>query len=317
MPTFDFEAAVQAPFRMRPGLRRLAPGAPQLHALDPRGAVFAEKLAALATAPDDALCMVDGVDGQDALRALAAEAARQCPAAIVRDDAAAHAVVAPVLGWRVDRDGAQHAAGSAPHAAAGACLARLPAPLRLAGLLALALHEDFALVDGATGTLPLLAVCLPSHWSPRAKLGRHFTEVHAPVADNALLLAAADGLLRLACGAERWERFVWTVTPQPHHDAHPARHPRPAWTADDDAALAAQAHWRTERQSFLPMPDRQLAWFLIEVHVAPLAQAIDTPARAAALHAAIASMGEAVLAYRGLATARASLLRWLAARATA
>lgn len=315
MSTFDFEAAVQAPFRMQPGLRRLRPGAPLLHALDPSGAVFAQKLAALAAAPDDAVCMVDGgCDVRDALQALAAEAALQCPGAVVSDGGT---VTAPALGWRVERNGSVLHVGGTPHAAAGACLARLPVPLRPAGLLALALHEDFALVDGATGTLPLLAVCLPSHWSPRAKLGRHFTEVHAPVAENALLLAAAEGLLRLACGAERWERFVWTVTPQPRHDAHPARHPRPAWTLRDDAALLAQAHWRTERQSFLPMPAQRQAWFLIEVHVTPLAEAIDTPARAAALHAAIASMSPAVLAYRGLEPARAPLLRWLAARAAA
>lgn len=313
MSTFDFEAAVQAPFRMQPGLRRVRPGAPQLHALDPRGAVFAQKLAALATAPDDAVCMVDASDVQEALQALATEAALQCPDAVVNDDGT---VTAPALGWQVELNGVLNVGGT-PHAAAGACLARLPAPLRLAGLLALALHEDFALVDGATGTLPLLAVCLPSHWSPRARLGRHFTEVHAPVADNALLLAAAEGLLRLACGAERWERFVWTVTPQPRHDAHPARHPRPAWALRDDAALLAQAHWRTERQSFLPLPARRQAWFLIEVHVTPLAEAIDTPARAAALHAAIASMSPAVLAYRGLEPARAPLLRWLAARGAA
>ncbi len=47
----------------------------------------------------------------------------------------------------------------------------------------------------------------------------------------------------------------------------------------------------------------------------PLARAIDTPARAAALHAALASMSEAVLAYRHLAVARPALLAWLAALA--
>lgn len=313
MSTFDFEAAVQAPFRMQPGLRRLRPGAPQLHGLDPHDPVFAEKLAALAAAPDDALCRVEGAEVGEPLLALAAEAARQCPAALALDDGLG--IAAPALGWRVGRDGHLQPVGAKAHAAAGACLERLPQDLRPAGLLALALHEDFALVDGDSGTLPLLAVCLPSHWSPRAKLGRHFCEVHAPVADNALLLAAAEGLLRLACGAERWERFVWSVTPQPHHDAHPRRHPRPTWAAQDDDALLAQAHWRTERQSFLPMPERRQAWFLIEVRVTALAAAIETPARAAALHAALASMSPAVLAYRGLERAREPLLRWLAARA--
>lgn len=311
MTSFDFEAAVAAPFRMQPGLRRLRPDAHQFHALDPQGAVFAEKLAALAHPASDALCALEDLEPAAALRVLAGEAARACPQALTCDATAA--VAAPALGWRVDAQGALSPDGVVPHAAAGDCLARLPARLRLAGLLALALHEDFALIDGTSATLPLLAVCLPSHWQPRAKLGRHFASVHAPVADNALLLAAGEGLLKLACGPERWERFVWTVTPQPLHDAHPVRHPRPAW-ADDDAALIAQSQFRTERQSFVPLPGRNQAWFLIEIRVQPLAAAIDTPARAAALHAVLASMSDAVLAYRGLSAAREPLLRWLAAR---
>jgi hypothetical protein len=56
------------------------------------------------------------------------------------------------------------------------------------------------------------------------------------------------------------------------------------------------------------------AVFTIHVEVQRLADAIDTPARAAALHAAIASMSDAVLAYRGLTAVREPLLAWLAAR---
>ena len=57
-------------------------------------------------------------------------------------------------------------------------------------LLCLAFEEDFAVIDGASATIPWLAVCLPSRWAPEDKVGRHFAEVHAPVADNALLIAA-------------------------------------------------------------------------------------------------------------------------------
>jgi hypothetical protein len=35
----------------------------------------------------------------------------------------------------------------------------------------LAFEEDFAVLDGATGTLPWLCVCVPSHWAPEDKLG--------------------------------------------------------------------------------------------------------------------------------------------------
>ena len=65
---------------------------------------------------------------------------------------------------------------------------------------------------------------------------------------------------------------------------------------------------------FLPMLDGR-ALFTIHVQVQPLADAVASPARAAALHAAIASMSDAVLAYRSLAAVRGPLLAWLADRA--
>ena len=79
----------------------------------------------------------------------------------------------------------------------------------------------------------------------------------------------------------------------------------------------SQAWWRTERQTFIPLPEQLLAVFTIEVQVQRLGDALDTPQRALALHAAIASMSPAVLAYRGLQTVQAPLLAWLAERARA
>jgi hypothetical protein len=58
----------------------------------------------------------------------------------------------------------------------------------------------------------------------------------------------------------------------------------------------------------------QQAVFTIAVQVRPLARAIDTPARAARLHAAVASMSPAVLDYRSLAGVQEGLLQWLATR---
>jgi hypothetical protein len=63
------------------------------------------------------------------------------------------------------------------------------------------------------------------------------------------------------------------------------------------------------------VPAQRQAVFTIAVDSVPLAQAVDTPARAQRLHDAIASMSDAVLAYRSLHAVRAPLLAWLAARA--
>jgi hypothetical protein len=308
---FDFDAAVVAPFRMQPGLRRLAAGSTQLTPLAPGSRHQREKLAVLSAFWPQALLVAEGFDAGPALHALAAFAAAEQPLSWRWDGRRAEALL---LGTAADVEG--HVEQTAPGRfglgdEVARCLHGLPAPWRLAGLLSLAFAEDFALVDGASGTLPWLAVALPSHWAPESKVGRHFAEVHAPVADNALLLKAADSLVKLVTGPERWERFVWNVTDQPRLHAHPDRTDRERWRHTP----LARAWWRTERQTFVPLPALGQAVFTILVDVQPLAQALDSPARARALHDAIASMSPAVLDYRGLAPVREPLLAWLAARA--
>lgn len=307
--TFDFDAAVSAPFRMQPGLRRLPVGSTQLTPLAPGSRHQREKLAVLSAFWPQALLGMPGFDAGPALQALCRHAAAEQPEAWGWDGERA---LARRLGTAV------RASGEVEQTAPGRfglgdetsrCLLGLPAPWRLAGLLSLAFAEDFAVVDGRTGSIPWLAVALPSHWAPEDKIGRHFAEVHAPVADSGLLRKAGDSLMRLVTGTERWERFVWNVTDQPRLHAHPARVDPLRW----QHTAVADAWWRTERQTFLPVDGQAQAVFTIHVEVQRLAEAIATPARAAALHAAVASMSEAVLAYRGLAAVRAPLLAWLTA----
>jgi len=261
-----------------------------------------------------ALLAEPGFDAAPALDALLAQAAREHPQHLSWDGERACS-----LGVAVDACGAvtQEAAGVFGRGDEIArCLRALPAPWRLAALASLAFEEDFAVVDGTHGTIPWLAVALPSHWAPEAKVGQHFAQVHAPVADGERLRAASDHLVRLVTGPERWERFVWTVTPQARLHAHPAR--CEGWPASVDATtFATQAWWRTERQTFIPLPAQRQAVFTIQVEVQPLAHALESHAQAQLLHDAIASMSDAVLAYRGLTAVRAPLLAWLRARAQA
>ena len=311
--SFDFEAAVAAPFRMQPGLRRLAPGSAQLTAVAPGSRHQREKLAVLSAFWTQALVQRPGFDAGPALDALCRHAAAEHPAAWQWDGRLARA---PALGMAVDRSGgfeqtAPGVFGLGDELAR--CLQGLPPEWRLAGLLGLTFAEDFAVVEGRDGTIPWLAVALPSHWAPEDKVGLHFASVHAPVADNALIVKASASLTRLACGPERWERFVWNVTDQPRLHAHPARAGQERWTQTS----VEQAWWRTERQTFLPLPGQQQAVFTIQVQVQRLADALDSPARAQALHDAVASMSPAVLGYRGLQSVREPLLAWLSERAAA
>ncbi len=307
--SFDFDTAVSAPFRMQPGLRRLAPGTPQLTPAAPGSRHQREKLAVLSAFAPQALLKAPGFDERAALHALALHAATEHPQHFAWDGRRAHA---KTLGAAVDD-------GVVEHVQAGAfglgdevarCLRGLAPEWRLAGLLSLAFAEDFALVDGESGHIPWLAVALPSSWAPEEKVGHAFADVHAPVADNRLVVNAAAALTRMVTGPDRWERFVWNVSPQPRLHTHPARIDPRRW----GVAGLERAWWRTERQTFIPLTAARQAVFTILVDVQPLAAAIDSAARAARLHDAIASMSPAALDYRGLATVRDELLAGLAAR---
>lgn len=315
---FDF-AAVTAPFRMQPGLRRLAAQAQQLTPNRLGDAALREKLAVLSAHAARALVVSAEFDPAPALRTLAAQAAAEHPQAFAADGL--RDWHAPNLGWSLRGDVLEGQVAGDGTAEIGDCLRALPARWRAPALISLAVAEDFAVIDGASGVIPWLAVCLPSHWAPEDTVGRHFAEVHAPVADNTLLLSAADHLARLVSGPERWERFVWTLTPNAALNRHPSLAVAGGWAAEgDDDALAATAFFRTERQTFIPVTGlpagRRQAIFTIRVEVEPMATALAAPAHAAAVHDALASMGDAVLAYRGLTVARDRLLAWLARQST-
>ena len=304
---FDF-SQITAPFRMQPGLRRVAPGQAQLTPSRPNGRHLREKMAVLATSADEALLAVPGFDALPALQAIAGEAAREAEPAFVlgsADDCAA-----PRLGWAL-RAGRPEGDGEA---AIGDLLARLPGEKRTTALLCLAFEEDFAVIDGASATIPWLAVCLPSRWAPQEKLGRHFAEVHAPVAENALLVEASDRLARLVTGSDRWERFVWTVSADPRLHQHPARGKVDWPEAADAEAVMALASLRHEHQTFIPIPDTGQAVFTIRVASEPLDGALRSRDDATRLHDALASMTAGVLAYRGLTPVRDRLLEALRRR---
>lgn len=192
--------------------------------------------------------------------------------------------------------------------------------------LTLGMQEDFVVLQdgsgaGATGLCArFLSVCFPSNWDPADKLDRDFLAIHAPVADNARLLAGASGIVDLAFRRASMLRHVWLLSPDPALAQHPHKR-RLRW---DDAVGAAdapgasgrlldQVFFRVERQTTLPLPDLTSAVFFIRVMVCPLTEVLAVQAgRAQALHAALASMSDAVWVYRGMDRVRARLLAELA-----
>jgi len=307
---FDF-ASVQSPFRMQPGLRRLAAGAQQLTPAGPNSPHLREKLQALREAAHTVLHCAPGFDPRPALQALIDHAVAERPEALGRVGAG---IEARHLGWAVDGD---QVMGSGP-VEVGNCLRQLDPHWRTTALLCLAFEEDFAMVQSTTTRIPWLAVALPSQWAPEEKIGLPFAELHGPVADNDRLVAASAHLTQLVAAPQRWERFVWTITPDARLRLHPAREAPPEWPeplAPGDAN--PKITFRTERQTFIPVPEHGQAVFTIHVQCAPLAEALARREDAQAVHDALATMSPAVLAYRGFTAVREPLLAWLAARCAA
>lgn len=203
----------------------------------------------------------------------------------------------------------------------------LPAEL---GALTLGLQEDMVFlhdVPDAPGTssgtvmrVRALSVCFPSKWRPDDKPGKDFTAIHAPVADNALLLAGARGIVDLAFRQASMLRHVWLLTPDPSLALYPDEPQRVVWeqavqrSAAGTGRLLDQALFRVERQTTLPLPALGAGVFFIRVMVCPLSAVLAVaPGRAAELSQALASMSEAVLAYRSMAEVRERLLAELGA----
>lgn len=193
--------------------------------------------------------------------------------------------------------------------------------------LTLGMQEDYVVLhdesdpDSAapgSGTMRtrFLSVCFPSNWNPAHKLGLDFTAIHAPVADNALLQAGARGIIDMAFRQAPMLRHVWLLTPSADLPQHPDTR-RLRW--EDALALADapggtgrlidQLCFRVERQTTLPLPALRRGVFFIRAMVCPLTEVLAVaPGRAAELHAALASMSDAVLAYRGMLAVRERLL---------
>ena len=266
-PATDMPWPVTSPFRMRPGLLKLGAAQdrmPELFLRDAQAAAYA----------DHKRRVLDAVPA----RGLIGEA----------DPA--------VLQAMADAYAEQTGVRFAPDARA----------------LAEGLQEDFVILHDEADAMRTrcLSVCFPSNWNPAEKLGLDFSAIHAPVADNALLQAGGRGIIDMAFRQARMLRHVWLLTP----NGDLAQHPETRRTRWEDALAAAdaasgrlidQVFFRVERQTTLPLPALQRGVFFIRILVAPLAGVLAvSPARAGELADALASMSEAVVAYRGMTAVR-------------
>lgn len=151
-------------------------------------------------------------------------------------------------------------------------------------------QEDFVVwapnVDGEL-SIQIASVCFPSGWDPAEKINMSFTEIHDPVADNKLIIAAADKISKIITQSGPFIRSVWSI----HNSDELNRHPsvKKPWTDE----TIDKMYYRCERQVTVPLKDSAI--FFIKTYVVPLTSVDHNK-----IKESINSMTDEILTYKGL-----------------
>jgi dimethylamine monooxygenase subunit A len=164
-------------------------------------------------------------------------------------------------------------------------------------------EPDFLLLrEDAERSLRLVggAVCFPSGWALREKLGLDVTAIHGvvPRLNETLNRRIRTFFQRLTPGVA-WERENWGLARSPDLNRHPLR----MLPALDETATLANTWLRIEHQLFLRLQHSQGVLFGIRVTVHPLAEVMARPGIASGLLRALTTMPAEISAYKGLAAA--------------
>jgi len=277
---FDLQQ-LDVPFRMRPGLRKMACDERHLQALHSGSALSLEKQR-VADAGQSVVCM-PGFDASTAIDAIWQQANRDGIATTDRETEQKTEQVTPLaLAFEQDLAVLDLASGRVPWMCV--CVPSGWAPEEKIGLDLAAIHAPVADNTALATRWPQLVRLLSSG----ASWERHVWTI-SPSA--------------------RYDQHPQRHTPAPWPQA------------DDPRGFAEQCFLRSERQTFFPVHDRdgqrlpQMV-FTIGVQLEPLPDVVHDAAGAVRLQQALLSMTDAVLAYKRLATARVPLLAWLSHRAT-
>ena len=183
-------------------------------------------------------------------------------------------------------------------------------PVATLDLLGLQVQEDYAIVStsGDRHWLSYTHVCLPNGWAPAEKVGGSFAAVHEPVAGMAEMnRRGAEFATIMVRATEGLVRFAWGVTFDDELNHHPAR-PRTPFDPQHPRAFL-----RVERQTVWGFPRVGAALFTIRTYLYDCDAMRRDPATRDPLVAALRTMPQPSLEYKGLAPFRNDLVRWLTA----
>lgn len=172
-------------------------------------------------------------------------------------------------------------------------------------------EPDFLLLKPGPDGVHRLAggcVCFPSSWDLHEKLGQTIESIHAPVPTlNETLAPQISAFLSRIKPGTVWERWNWGLAATSVLNHHPALHHPPL----PRTATLADAWLRIEHQAFRSLITADGLLFAIRVSVIPLTEFAAQPAAAMRLADLMESMPDDIAAYKGLLTARHSLIAHL------
>lgn len=190
-------------------------------------------------------------------------------------------------------------------------------PLETAGRL---VQEDFCLMQPVDDAyhLTAAAVCFPTRWNMRAKMGKKLAGLHGPVPGfNDKLERPVDRFFEMIKADKPVQRLNWSLMDDPalhQPQGHGRREQDPTITADN----AGERLWlRIERQTLRRLPATGGVVFGIRIHTTPLAEAVAAPDRARRLLSAVRSMPEGMRAYKSMPVFGAAVEAYLERRAGA
>jgi dimethylamine monooxygenase subunit A len=174
--------------------------------------------------------------------------------------------------------------------------------------LALQLQDDVVLMrqEGERFYPELMHVCFPTGWNPAEKYAQTLASIHETVADGKRLVQVSQNLATAMVNKGPFVRYVWTLAAH----AQLSQHPLEKVFAKEDHPIE-QVYFRCERQITIPLPELNRSCFLIRVFIAPIQQIADTVERRTTLAAALQSMSEATVQYKGIAHLIPPVLTWI------
>jgi dimethylamine monooxygenase subunit A len=205
-----------------------------------------------------------------------------------------------------------------PEANGGSVIERLA---RLGGCL----EPDIVLMapdDAGNFRLRAGAVCFPSWWDVREKLGLTLEEIHGVVPGlNASLSPVIGQFLHKLRPGSPFERANWGLAATPELNLHPSL-ARPRLSSRNEQSnpigyFVSGAHSPWPRQIWVRIEDQILAalpatggiLFGIRVRVISLEEILADPRLRAGLHRALVTMPDDLATYKGIAPVRAALVR--------